>query len=83
MSDHNPGAAAGIFFAFASAAAFLLTSGAVYRAGFRAGIARGFRAGVERTALTFRRIIDAAHAREFFPRGTVRNATREILTGKK
>jgi len=49
--------------------------GAVFRSGFRAGYA----AGVERAALTFRRIIDAANAREIFPRGTVDNATADIL----
>lgn len=83
MTDSNPAAGIGIFFAFASAAFIMLTSGAIYRNAYRAGLRIGFRAGVERAALTFRRIIDAANAREFFPRGTVRNAARDILAGKK
>ena len=77
--DSNPCGAVGLFWAFASAAFVAASASAIYRAAFRSGLQRGFAAGVERAALTFRRIIDAANARELFPRGTVRGAVCDIL----
>jgi hypothetical protein len=79
FEDANPCGAVGLFWAFASAGAVIIAAGAIYRHGLETGLRRGFAAGVERAALTFRRIIDAANAREFFPPGTVRNASADIL----
>jgi hypothetical protein len=51
----------------------------VFVAGFRRGAAEGFRNGVKHAADIFRRIIDTAQAREFFPAGTVSGAVADIL----